>query len=93
MTLSLSVYPCDDELFVSSVGETAITNHDHDGHNHEDGEDFCSPFCACAITNVEEINPNIVVRPVMVTFQTQKYLYLAPSTLESTSNVFQPPQV
>jgi hypothetical protein len=93
LTASLSILPCDDELFVSSVGDTAITNHDHDGHNHEDGEDFCSPFCVCAITNIEEINANCVVEPVVTGFQAPNFLYLAPSTLESTSNVFQPPRV
>lgn len=86
------MYPCDDELFVSSVGETAITNHDHDGHNHEDGEDFCSPFCACAISNVQELPSNSINEPVMSVFQTLNFLYIAPRTSESTRNVFQPPK-
>ena len=86
------MYPCDDELFVDSLGETEMSNHDHNGHQHEDGADFCSPFCVCAVTNVVEFEQFIVAENDTKEFQNPTFIYIAPFSKESTSKVFQPPQ-
>lgn len=86
------MFPCDDELYVSSVGETTVTNHDHDGHNHEDGEDFCSPFCVCAITNLVEVESICSDEIENTIFNDPNFIYLALNSKQITSKVFQPPK-
>lgn len=87
------MFPCDDELYVSSVGDTTITNHDHDGHDHEDGEDFCSPFCVCAVTNVVEIETEVMNLLDGKEIESPKFVYLVPFSKAIKNSVFQPPQV
>lgn len=92
-TFSLSMFPCDDELMVSSVGETEIIDSDHNGHPCESGVDYCSPFCVCAITIVEDFSSMNISSLETQEFQVIKFSYLAPFSRGISSSVFQPPRI
>lgn len=87
------MYPCDDELMVSSVGDPEIHNLEHNGHEHENGVDYCSPFCVCAITHVVEFEPTLIKANLLANFDNSTFEYLDPYSKEMTSKVFLPPQV
>jgi len=91
-TFSLSMFPCDDELMVSTVGETTMVNSEHNGHEHEEGTDFCSPFCVCAVINVVEIETEVVELLDGKEIESPMFVYLAPFSKAINNTVFQPPQ-
>lgn len=87
------MYPCDDEMLVSDLDHMEISNAEHNGHEHEPGVDYCSPFCVCAITNVERID-NPLIKPFLsISFDTPNFFYLAPFSSGVASGIFQPPRV
>lgn len=91
-TFTLSLFPCDDELLISTVGDIEITNSDHNGHPCERGVDYCTPFCVCAITIVEDYTSETFTVPVIKKFKTVNFLYLAPFSIGISTSIFQPPK-
>lgn len=92
-TVTLTMFPCEDALFVSTVGATEISNSHNHGHEKHDGVDYCSPFCSCAISNVVEID---CIFDKNASKQTKKIeiptFYLDPYSNEILNAIFQPPQ-
>lgn len=86
------MFPCEDELFVSSNGETVMNDREHNGHEHQEGVDYCSPFCVCAITIDLRTSPEIEDESIIEGDGNPKFEYIVPVTLESTNSVFQPPR-
>ncbi|MFT4754872.1 MAG: hypothetical protein ACI9GM_001049 [Salibacteraceae bacterium] len=86
------MYPCDDELLVSELEQTEIHNAEHNGHEHEQGADYCSPFCVCNITHVQR-NENFTPKPLKaLNFESPNFIYLAPFSTGVASDIFQPPR-
>ncbi len=86
------MYPCDDEMLVSELEQIEIHNAEHNGHEHEPGADYCSPFCVCNITHVERYeNPTPKPRHTL-NFETPNFMYLDPFSTRVTVDIFQPPQ-
>ena len=91
-TFTMSMYPCDDELLVSKLDQVEMHNAEHNGHEHEEGVDYCSPFCVCNITHVERI-VNTTPKPAQVlNFQNPSFIYLAPFSMRVVDDIFQPPR-
>ena len=86
------MYPCDDEMLISDLDQTEIHNSEHNGHEHEQGIDYCSPFCVCAITNVVEIKNNLFAAAILTQYEKINFIYLAPFSKETTADIFQPPR-
>ncbi len=92
-TVTLTMFPCEDALFVSTVGDAEITNSHKHGHEKHDGVDYCSPFCSCAISNVVEIDGVFDENALKQTKKVEiPAFYLDPYSNEVLNSIFQPPR-
>lgn len=91
-TVFLTLFPCEDEMFVSTAQtETVSSSHKH-GHEKHDGIDYCTPFCTCAISSVEELVPLV---PQQLDIPNNPYFfsfYISFYSNEIVQNIFQPPR-
>jgi hypothetical protein len=93
LTVALTMYPCDDELLVSSItGNHENTSESH-GHGHKGESDHCSPFCVCAISTVQIIEEPIVSNQSEPISINPNFSFLTPFTSQYVSKLIQPPQV
>ena len=92
LTVALTMYPCDDELLISSLTDTHESTQEGHGHGHQGESDHCSPFCICAISSVVRIESPVIKPLISLEFATPSFIYLAPFSLGAISDIFQPPR-
>ena len=86
------MFPCDDELYVSSSEDSEMNDREHHGHEHQEGVDYCTPFCVCAFSLDLRSSPELADQSIINIDANPDFVYIVPVSLESTNNVFQPPQ-
>ncbi|MGB0806134.1 MAG: DUF6660 family protein [Salibacteraceae bacterium] len=92
LTVTLTMYPCDDELLISSVSEVNNQTQESHGHGHQGDADHCSPFCVCAISSITRIENSVIKPLATLVFESPDFIYLAPFSSGVFSDIFQPPQ-
>lgn len=90
-TVFLTLIPCEDEIPLTNVDQPVALDREHHGHEHQEGVDYCTPFCVCSINYSEKLTPVIEEEAIENESEAQ-FLYLEPNSIQAVKQILHPPQ-